>query len=755
MRPRELASAGSCALAVAISIFAVGGAPRWAQALVALATGVAVVMMLPSRRTLARPSPLVALIAVALVLTAIQLLPLPHAIAAWLNPTAAGLRDDGAALVGRSPGSTLSFDVPGTLVALGYFLTLLGLALVAARIATSERGRYRVIATVAALCGLAALVTGIDIVTGAQSLYGLYRPLQPGPWTIAPLLNNNHFGCLMAVGAVLSIGLAAYRKQPAWLRVVWLAEVAACGLAMLNTLSRGAALALALGGFVTIATLVAQRFIAHETPRRRRASLLTSQLPIAVVAVCTVVVVLYAGAGGVAQQLEATKLDEIQAPRSKFAAWRSAAALVEESPWVGEGRGAMEPVFTRVHPASAYASYSHLENEYLQAVVDFGVPGALVLGFAAVWLVYTALRRWRDGPLAAGALGAVAVVMLQSNVDFGVEILGIAAPITVVAATLAYVPLREASPRALSLARLGRVAHVAALAILALLLLTDRTRSVEEDHLAVAHATKLEDVSASLDRHPLDYYNYQVVAELMIRAHDANAVRLLNHALVLNPYSPGLHLLAARLLFDSKHAEQATVEYATALSAVRDPRPVLAEIATRFPPDVAATAIPMDPIFIHSITTTLDELHRSDIKIAWLGRLLEREPTAVQACDLLYDEARAQGDTTIVALARHRCGTYQPGRDVRIALARALLPKHGNAEVAQMLGDVESWQGLREEKLEAWLLLCDAHLGLEHWDDAARCLRRLDASGLLPADREAEIATRMQKIQDARAATPP
>src|SRR5262249_26096099 len=153
------------------------------------------------------------------------------------------------------------------------------------------------------------------------------------------------------------------------------------------------------------------------------------------------------------EQFHNTHLTEVSAPRSKYAAWRSSATLIDDAPWVGVGRGAFEPAFTRVHPASAFATYAGLENEYLQAVVDWGVPGALLLALGLVWLAVMALRRWRHGPLAAGALGAFAVVALQSNVDFGVEFFGVAAPITAVVATLAYVPLKEASVRELSIAR--------------------------------------------------------------------------------------------------------------------------------------------------------------------------------------------------------------------------------------------------------------------------------------------------------------
>jgi O-antigen ligase len=722
--------------------------------MIAITTAVAVVAIVPSRRVFARRSPMIAMIAIALILTCLQLLPLPAAITHFLNPTGAGLRDDGAALVGVSPGSTLSMDVPGTLAAVAYFLVLLGIANIAMRLSTSEAWRYRVIATVAGLCTLAAVVAGIDELVGTTSLYGLYSPLQPGPRTIAPLLNNNHFGCLMAVGTVLSLGLVAYRRQAPWVRALWLASMAACGLALLDTLSRGAAIALALGAFVTIAVLVAQRFVAHETPRRRRASFLTSQLPIGVVAACTVVVVLYAGANGVTQQLSDTSFDELHAPRSKFAAWRSAVELVDESPWVGVGRGAMEPAFTRVHPASAYASYSHLENEYLQAIVDWGVPGALLLGIAAIWFTVAAFRRWRDGPLAAAALGAVTVVAFQSNVDFGVEVLGVAVPITAVAATLVYVPLREPSHRELWLWRALRGVHVVALIIVALLLVSSRTTSVEEDHLAFAGRADLQpdDLRGPLERHPLDYYNYQLEAQLLIRAHDPNAIRMLNHALILNPAAPSLHLMAARLLLDTGHPDQAAVEYATAFPPVRDKRRLLAEITSRFPKALAAAAIPIDVKTLRQVNSILDELGRSDVAVMWLGRVLDQQPHALLACDLLYGEG-IHGDVTIVELARRKCGGYLPSRELRIALAHALLKAHGNEEVVLILADIDSWRGPSNERFDAWLVLCDAQAELEHWDDAGRCLRRLDASGLVSPDNTAEVATRLEKVQAGRRAS--
>ena len=748
MRLRDGVSAGCGVAATALSIFAIGGRPRWAQLLVALAVAGALVPLITTRRVLGRWSPLVVLAGLAAVFCALQLIPLPHGVLAALNPTGIALRDDGAALAGFSPGHTITLDVPGTLDAVIFFTTLLGLAIVSLRIATSENGRYRIVAVVAALCGACAVFAWVHRLLEIP-LYGVITDTN-GARVLSPLINENQTACLMAVGAILSISLVMYPRQRAGVRVAWLACAILCAVSCLITLSRGGALALGVGGFVTTAALVTQRFVANDTPRRRRASFFASSLPIGIVSLCAVVVVLYASAGGVQEKFTRTSLDELHAPRSKFAAWRSAEELVDESPWVGVGRGAFEPVFQRVHPASAVATYTHLENEYLQAVVDWGVPGAVILAFVAIWLVVIAVRRWRDGPLAAGALGAVAAVVLQSNVDFGIEFLGLAAPITVVVATLAYVPLRETSPRRLAATRVGRLAHVAALVIGALLLASSVTKTIGDDHEALeADPTRAAD---DLSRHPFDYYGYARTAELMARSNDPNAVHLLNHALTLHPTDPGLHIAAARMLLAAKHPEQAAIEYAAALPSVRDYHRLLAEITQRLPPAVAALAIPADLVWIDTWLRELDALGRDDVALVWLEHFVLLQPHALHACERLYAWATQRFDLDAIDVMKQRCVDYQPSQDDRVALARVLHAKHADAAIVPLLGDVESWQGRSDQKVEAWKMLCDAQLELAKFDDAKRCLRRLDGTGIVPPELSSTIAEELERVDEGQRA---
>jgi hypothetical protein len=751
MRLRDGLTHGLALAGLSAAIFAIGGSPRWAQALVAVIVALALVTQLLSRRSFARVSPLVAMLGIAVAATALQLLPI-GSLAGALDPVGVGLRDDGASLLGFDPSQTATLDVPGTIRGLAFFVILLGVALVALRYASSERGRYQLLAAIGVLCGLCAVVVGIHALIGADSLYGLYRPQHASPPLLGPLLNENHLGCLMAVGTVTALGLVLYRRQPSWLRACWVVVVAMCGAVTLVGASRGATLALGAGVVVVGAVRLAQKLVANApatTSRRRGSRLVTSSVPIAAVAASAVVVVLYASAGNVTDQLERTTMRELDEPASKFGAMRSAVDLIEEAPWTGVGRGAFEPAFTRVHPPSAVGTMSHLENEYVQAVVDWGIPVAILLALAGGWLAVTAVRRWRDGPLAAGALGAVVIVGLQSNVDFGLELLGVAVPITAIAATLAYAPMREGSRR-LPVSRVLRIAIIGALALGAVALLTPATRTIDEDHEQLEQLSHpdLVDVLPSIERHPLDYYGYAVAAQALQRSDDPRTIPVLNHALRLHPTHPQLHLVTARLLLAAGHPEQASVEYVAAMRGTRSRRRLLEEVVARLGPKLAAEAIPTEELRADDLQF-FEERHRVDIAALYLAHVLDAHPDDFHACAAIYDIATRYPDLDVVA-ATHHCPHYELTRQMRLRIGRQQLAHHADADAIQLLADVESWPGRIDEKFAAWMIVCDAHADLREWDDAKHCLRRLDASGIATTDGRAEIANRVTKLDDAR-----
>lgn len=684
--------------------------------------------------------------------TLVQWFPVPAGLVDALSPTMQGLRTDGATVAGTSPMTSLSMDPPATLRAFTFFVTLSGIAVVALRVSIFERGRYGLAAGVAITCGLVALMTGVHELFGVEALYGLYSPKQGTPLLMSPLLNTNHLGCLMAVGALTSLGLFVYPKQTSMRRAGWVLIGAGCLVVLLATLSRGAVIGCAVGLLVTLFALLAQRIQAMRGSRKRRERFFATTLPVAVMIVCGLVIAVYLGATTVMQQINTTSLDEVHVSTSKFAAWVSTLDLIDESPWIGVGRGAFESTFTRVHPGSAFATFSNPENEALQAVVEWGVPAAIILGALAVWVLLGALRRWSEGPIAAGALGAIAAVLFQSNFDFGLELLGVALPVTVLLATLAYVPLAEAPPRRVTSLIFRRSAHVVAVLIGSILLWTSWTRVVDEDHASLQEDSSPSEILAAIEAHPLDYFGFAILARQRLRTSDADATRTLNHALRLHPTHSGLHWMAARLLTRAKLPVQARSEYATALRYSSEPRRVLSEIARTLGAEAAADAIPIE-LRVEATVRTLVELDQTKLAIRWLERVVTYH-NDLQAAEILYSLAvQAKAFPSAELAARRRCAEFRSKR-CQLELARVLDAQGKQAEVIDELEDVMTWHGRIDEQLPAWYLLCDAYVAVGKRSEAKDCLRRLDVSGLVKAG-EPELVRRRDRIKELEAPPAP
>jgi len=678
--------------------------------------------------------------------------PLPSSVLAVLDAKGEALRNDGAQLTGTAPWHCISLDPAGTLRALAYFLTLLGIASLALRFAASERGRYILIGSVALVCGLCALVTGMHVLLDATSLYGVYTPLHAQPPVLGPILNANHLGCLMAFGASLGVSLVLHERRTPQLRVLWLLVALGCAATALASESRGAAIGLGLGCGVTLCCVLGQRVEKAGRTSQSRKSALLMDLPIVVAVVVGLALAVFATAGKVADQLENTSLAEVNHPLSKYEAWKDSITLVGETPWVGVGRGAVEPTLTRVHPASAFATFSHLENEYVSAIVEYGIPEALVLALCFGWCLRNALRRWRDGALVAGALGGLSAVMFQSSVDFGIEILGIAVPVTIVAATVLLVPLEQpASPTRM---RAQRLLLIAALAAATLAVLSPFARSIEEDHDDLddgqASISELQDV---VTRHPLDYYGYARLANIALAAGDHRALDLLNHAMRLHPSHPGLHRLAARILVGNGRLQQAALEYRLAMQGTLLPKPVLDELlASLHDDDLCARAIPTDWDPRDEILSSLREAKRNGVATRWLERVVARDDADIRTIDQLYALAADQGDTAAARFAAKRRLELAHTYSSRLMLAKVDFASKDYATILTSLADVATWHTRTDEQSQAWLMLCDSETELGKFKDALECLRKLDGAALISLSQRSELTRRIQYVSDRREA---
>jgi len=748
VRLRDRIAVGAGITALSTAVLALGGAPTWSVVVIGFAAALAVASQVTSRRRLARVSPLVVVLGAAAALTALQLVPLPDGVLAALDPGGHELVADSAALTGDRGWMTLSLDPGNTRRALLELVAYLGLAWVALRFAASEVGRFRILAVVAVACGAAAFVGATHYVLGASALYGVYTPHRASPDVLAPLLNSNHFACLLALGAAVSAGLAMYDRQSTRARALWIVVGLGCVATALLTHSRGGAAGLAVAAAVFGVTIAVQRLTANA--ERRTPDALRVTVPALIIVVCTLVSVVWVSAsGGVSRDVAETRASELSDPLSKYAAWRSSMTLIEASPWVGVGRGGFEASFTRVHPASAYHTFSHLENEYLQAVVDWGIPGAVILAGGLAWLVLFSLRRWRDGALAAGALAGAAAVATQSVVDFGVEMPGVAIPTILVASTLAYVRLREGSP--LRGFVNPRAALVVAVILPAIWVASPTSRTLSEDHdrLTNQETPSLELAQDAMRLHPLDYLA-PAYAAAASRAEPAKAMAYLNRALTLHPSHPDLHRVVARLLVQSGRPGQARVEYQLALRGTSTPEALIEEIVRAYPDAAsAAAAIPADYRAVERVARTLANLGRPDVASIYLQHVVEVVPHNADAWQYLLNVAEARNDLETAEKAAKRRSELLPSVATTSAYARILIRRGKVTDAERVLAGVDRMPGATGEQVAVRLLLCDVYIEQKQWQRSRECLSAMrDAPAVRPETRR-QIHARMARVEEA------
>lgn len=763
MRPREKYTQGIGLAILLVAVLGVGGAPRPVLALLGALVAGGLALQVTSRRRV-RPSPLGWVLAAAVALTALQLVPLPAAVSEAFDPVGQELSRDGERLLGEtSSWSAISRDPAGTGYGLAYLIILGGAALLALRIAASESGRFALVAAVAAVGGLTAILTGLHELVGATALYGLYDPHYATPFLLGPLLNPNHLGCLFAMSAVASAGLFFHHRQPASARTVWALSTAVTVAGALATLSRGATVALIAGAFVLAVTLVGQRMRGRDdesAPPR----LTLNSVAIGVVAMCGLALIVYTSGRGVSEQLRATTSAEWSQPGSKYGAWRSASHLVAEVPWLGIGRGAFETSFTRIHPQSSKVTYSHPENEYVQAVVEWGLPGALLLAGLVGWMAVAAGRRWRTGPVTAAALAGSAAVAVQSVVDFGLELPGIGIPAVALLASLVHAPFREIALGKKKRQMALRSAAAAVALVASAALLTDCTARVADDHRALAEARLAPARAASAredfalakqvaERHPHDYLAFAIAGGALAREGDPRAMSFLNHALRLHPTHGGTHRAAARLLLAAGAPHQAALEYATAIRGAPSVGPLVQEVARAFSdPELAASALPIEYPSPEHLARLLGDAKADAVAMRWLQRVAVQHPGAPRIGELLFNAATKQGNLELAELGARLRYQHEASSPAALALGQVLVKRKKLDEAAKLLDGIDELGGSDETVTAGWLLGCEVLQLQEKWDAARTCLVALRQSPQGRASLLLEISRRLSRVDQAERA---
>ena len=760
MSARDRIAAVVATITLAVAAIALGSAPRWAACLTAGLCLATAAPLLRSRRYLDLRPLLLLFLAIAIGATIVQLVPIPSSVVAAVSPYRWNVEADNAAAWGTEPPSFLatSYDVPATLVELAKLTGYFAFAFTALWLATSSRGRRWLMTSVGVVGGTMAVIAVAHRLVGAKKLFGIYQPQFHPPPFLAPLLNPNHLAALLAVTVPVAMSLAASTFGPR--RLGWIATALLCAGVTLLTESRAGAIALVMAAATVAVLLWVQHRRGLQTTEVRLPRNVV--IPMLVVMACMLSLLVAFTAGGVAQELSRTTTEELTGSDYKIEAWRSSKALMHRHPWTGVGRGAFEFTFTRVHP-SGTKTYSHVENEYLQTIIDWGVPAAAALGILLALMATAAARRCLIGPLEAGAIGGLVALGLHNFVDFNLEFPAVALPGIALVCVVLPGKLRES--RSVGLRRVYRGAALAAGVCVLVLAASPLGAGAKEEaadldaELDAAKAGKrttdlLDEARDITARHPADYVAFGLAARVLLHRGDPRSVRLVNRALDLNGEHSGLHWLAAQMLAVTSAAPtQSLGEYALALRTADDPRPILADLLERFPRlEDAALALPSTPVLVENIAFQLSILKRDDVALAYVKRMHAQVSSSPEIAGLLADYALLRGEVETALAAAAKAYERDPNARNAVRWGRALSAVGRNDEAAKMLDEAihtTRSRGTRKDLVSLLTIMGDVQRLQRRLVEAKETLGT--ALMLAASDRKALAAARrgLAQVEDA------
>lgn len=319
------------------------------------------------------------------------------------------------------------------------------------------------------LLGIAATAT-LHAWLMAEGMLPLLDAQQTRTVWVGSFVNRNHFAHLLAVAALLGLGLFGAerqrRQQPALLLLLGVG-IALAVTGILGSQSRGGLLALA-GGTIAF-TLLGPSW----QPRQRWLAALA-------IAGLGMLLALLLPAG-VAERF-ARVGSELHSEGSRPDLWRGAVLLWRDNPWLGTGLGTYGDVSPATQSPAVPGRVEHAHSDPLELLVETGLVGMAAALLALAGLALPWLRRClqlqdrQRRMLAAGCLAALLATAGHCLVEFPLQIPANAAWVAAIAGLTASLLRRRTDPAA------PRAIRFALPAFAALVLVAAAHRSLQHEH---------------------------------------------------------------------------------------------------------------------------------------------------------------------------------------------------------------------------------------------------------------------------------
>lgn len=354
-----------------------------------------------------------AMLFLAVALSLLQLLPLPPVV--WQHLPGRAIFADAVASGQAQPWRPWSIVPGATMNAASSLIVPFAVWLLASHLPERERQW---------LPGLLLAIIAISTLAGLLQFSGamINNPfINDSPGEVGgTFANRNHFALLLAMGCLLApvwglLGERAlrWRTPVAWGLVL---------LFLLAILANGSRAGLGLG----LVALLLSLAMSHQSMRKAVARYPRWVLPAAIATIVGVAAIFVSVSVMADRAVSINRLFAVdQGQDMRGRGFPVVLEMVGQYFPFGTGLGSFDPMF-RLHEPLALLKptyFNHAHNEFLEIVLDAGLPGALLLLAALGWWAWNSVRVWQQGSSRRRALPRLGsallfLVILASIVDY-------------------------------------------------------------------------------------------------------------------------------------------------------------------------------------------------------------------------------------------------------------------------------------------------------------------------------------------------
>lgn len=390
------------------SLWLAGGASRpdaLGQAIVRATAGIALatMLLLGDRPPLYRARPLVWLMGATIVLTVLQLVPLPPEL--WRMLPGRALFLEAAVSSGQAQPWRPWTIVPDATLNAAWSL-IVPVAVLLLVTCLSDRDRNWLPGLVLSLIA-ASMLLGLLQFSGARINNPLINDTVGEVGGI--FANRNHFALFIAMGCLLApVWTFSGGRTPGWRAPVGISLLL---LFVLTILATGSRAGLILG----ILALSIGLLLVHSDVKKALRRYPRWALPVLVAGIMAMIItaVLVSIAADRAVSISRVfAVDSSQDMRSR--ALPTVLDIIRTYFPVGTGLGSFDPIFRIHEPLKLlkFTYFNHAHNDYLEVLLDAGLPGMLLLTAALSWWVWASVRSWRSSGGARDVLPRLGSAML-------------------------------------------------------------------------------------------------------------------------------------------------------------------------------------------------------------------------------------------------------------------------------------------------------------------------------------------------------